>query len=308
MRSRPTVEFVLPLWAREARCSKVRWSKKMPDAVIVQAKSLGSDTVVARDRSNDDSNFEIRSLIELPTRPSRSARHAGALPHFRFANASNEDLLVGFIRDYGPVLASLDLAPADAVANRTRGQWHAVAVESLRDLSDERLRFASLLRLVQTLTAEDFDRDAALSAAAEVVAMFGEGEPPDVPVDQLPASRVEKMDALRIEKWLLEGLLVFLSPFAFKPRAVVDPDSKRPVVLVGPDRVGKGIRSALYGMLLLELQGPGGIRSCANPRCASFFRPARQNVRYCNPDCQGRAKFNRSYDRRKTARTAQLPD
>ena len=294
-RTARSVEFVLPVWARNAKAKIVRYATTGGNVILVTTDSPSPETMVPRGHLSSITGYKIVSFLEVPVGSSPKTRRTETAPHFRFANAKKDNQLLRFVEDFGPVLSAPDLPPHhDELGNELEDR-SASATEILTLLRAERNRFAALLRLIQILKAEHFERTGVIKTVKEVADLFGEGDPPHVPIQTFFVRDLESFDDVGLEGFVLEDLATFLRPFAFHPQVVNDPMTGRFSVFAGPNREGKGFRPVLYGLLLEELVGHGGLRTCRNPSCGAIFRPPRPDCIYCGEDCRNRAKAARSY-------------
>lgn len=290
-------QYYLPLWARNAKASAIRFGRKSlgsPLTIVAVGEDGSEGKLVPSGPLLDHPGYGIHSQVEVPTPGGHDPSEVAA--HLRFGMARTKRKLVDFVRDFGPVL-SAPMFPADK--EECDGKVAVAAAEDVNELSKERARFATLLSLVVALKVPECDSKAFHKVMLDVRKKWGRGEPPVVPVGDQTAWLVETTGGSGGAEDARQDLKAFLLPFQFGRHEVWDPDEKRTITVTGPDPARKGFRQVLYGLLNEELFGHGDLRSCKNPKCGSAFRPSSSKKEYCTTKCQEGAKASRSYARRK---------
>jgi|GEM_PF-5306821 len=206
------------------------------------------------------------------------------------------------------------------------------AWEHLPTLRAERERFAALVKLIGLLKQPVFDRNAVLAAVGDVDLKFrpirrtldptamtrfalranAGAARPNGRDDVSNRRRAEDSTGehpfenrsnwrgsdVQLEELILTDLLTALEPFRFRPTVISMGPRTRPRVEVLPDRAGGGIRRVLYGQLIRELEGSGGVLTCPYANCRRIFKPERVNQKYCCKACGLRAAAKKYYETR----------
>lgn len=252
----------------------------------------------------ETSGFRVDGLLEVPRTDGMKSQARTSSRLLAFVNAVDDEDLAEHVRVFGPVLSRTMLPPGIEEGRAEEGSHEAFVVEETGALRTEQRRLRSLLNLVRILKSDPLERADLLDAVRAVSDVFGAGESPVVPIDKELIRRIEKYSTTNAELLVLEDLVEFLKPFALAPVVVEGDRGGRPFVDFGPNPQSTTPLSLMYGQLLQELLGYGALRSCQNPRCGTFFRPARPNKYYCCEVCQKRAKAARHYGVARKRRTS----
>ena len=225
-------------------------------------------------------------------------------PHIQFANATDDDALIAFIEDFGPV--------------QTHGKlWHLpdrslTAYQDMQGLRRDRLILSGATKL---LVARD------RSDASDVLA-DGLGEICQGVCQPGPATEIHKEPAFRERPWYGNEILPFARWLASHEdiRAEIRPAKLRTLGQIAlsillncfppqlhpvGDRMMElpvydscGILPALYFMLRQDCLGRQAIAICTLPECGKFFAVERFGQRFCSADCS-RLQRQRDYWQRR---------
>ena len=232
------------------------------------------------------------------------------LPHIQFANAMTDEDLIGFVRRFGPLLASVS-----SLSDR-----NPVVTQDLRVLRRERLLFAGAIRLLPEIN-RDKRRNGAV--VAEALAEISEGTVRSAPLVKMH----ERRERYEVHEHKLALVNVFRDmgeEGGFSDSAVVSTSIKElrdrellwkygqralclllnrypPLFLPVAGRIMEappydvgGILPVLYYMLRQDFlrEQPSGI--CARVECGRFFVIERSGQRFCCAECS-RLQRQREY-------------
>ena len=241
-------------------------------------------------------------------------------PHIQFANASNDDELVAFVRRFGPIQAD------GSLMERPNGM--IMARQDLPGLRRDHLMFKGAMKLVVGLG--DDDSKEVNGIADGLTEMFRAAlEPgPTSEIHTAPEFRscqwygntilrfansllvqggpvlapgqihlqsigdLHSMEAIRVRRIGQLGLAVLLNSFA--PELVPVGNRMMELPVYDPCR----ILPVLYFMLRQDVLRKQAIAICERPECGAFFAVERAGSRFCSPECS-QLQRQRDYWQRK---------
>jgi hypothetical protein len=219
----------------------------------------------------------------------RSQKIAKRLPQIRFANASNDEKLLAFVRDFGwwhlPTLTE-EVIETDSRSGRTsrlvakgtgKVKARMLVRQSRSTLRIEQRQFEEVARLIAGLQGERPD----LRVIAE----------PLPPVVRLKTDFVQPKDPFTILGWCHQYVCSVLEEYPY--RLVVSRRRGRYIVDDLPPTMS-GLKPLLYHLLRRDYvngsSGPPRIGICRRDDCHDVFAPERKGAKYCDKTCSRLAR------------------
>jgi hypothetical protein len=235
---------------------------------------------------------------QIAREDSSKGRTGKASPHIRFANASTDEKLLAFVRQFGPVVAR---SVYDNFERPEKGlpepRWppRLTAEQDMNELRSERLLYRSALNLVIELGRPEVDASVVRHCVKEIADRVPDWlrqwereqhlRGPHQVLWKISPESVERVQQLSnappdpILPQSVDGRIVvceLLNAF----RGIVYPN---PVEFHSSIRYG--IRPLLYSILRREFLYPRDVAVCANTQCREFFEIERSGQRFCREDC-----------------------
>jgi hypothetical protein len=253
-------------------------------------------------------------LTYLKNRESSDKRARNESAHLQFANARNDEDLIDFVSQFGPVAASDVTQLSAGQAPEGLGFREIVkAVQDINELNREQSIYRMCLRLLGQLSRGE--RDSSLAVIRECTASIVPGVSEWLKDwNRECVSRTSKKQGPPFWRFLpenYESLLHFQVMAASEPCALggYDPFKAGHEVLCGvlnafPTRIEYlmdrpvetlsdgsllyGIRPLLYLILRHEYMTQIGMEVCANSACSRFFVVERLRQKFCDETCSRR--------------------
>jgi hypothetical protein len=261
-------------------------------------------------------------LADFYAAPRRTRQSSRQLPHVRFGNASDDEALIEFVCDFGPVLGSIE--SLRSIAMRTS------VVQNLGLLRAEQRMFAIALNLICIVNEFVFVEAAAnalqekqepnssqaarrlkkddLSKLRQLAALNSELEAAVARANAIGAelhvptlkwhcrrSPAQDEDPLAILSNSYEYLCALFNQF---PTRLVP---SRGTVLESPQVSSSGIKPLLYFLIRELYLQRYKLQMCKRQDCSAFFIPDRSNAEYCSLRCSNLQQQRKSYARRRVA-------
>lgn len=236
-------------------------------------------------------------------------------PHIRFANATTDEELIAFVRQFGPVDASesyefpgqfLSLAEPIVLPDGRRQyedtQHPIEALQNLRELRREREIYAAALGLLveQRKEGGDFDFDGAqklIAYIAERVKYWPRQWRRERKLRRAapPAWRIEAATVKKIAALATAAPTQLVNRQYFAQAAICELVNVFPTkIYVIPEEMNGaltfGIRPVLYGILFREFLSGRAAEMCATPECRNFFMIGHGRQHYCSNLCARRSR------------------
>ena len=275
------------VWARKIRVKRVN------DALLV----TGEQRLDYHERDlNLDRQFDFLATY----RKARGFYSAGILPpHIQFANARDEDDLIRFVQDWGPVWGRIEGKETNKLS----------VLQFLEPLRREHRFFSNAAKLLAELgkdhpNVRNIAQQIATMAESRKAVWSGRSDPTLAAYSSLARKRLDELHLLilkpdedlpsshprkRIIYYGHETLCYVLNRFP----PVLVPDEGKVVEL--PQHQSEGIRPALYFMLREDYLRARKLKPCANDRCRNLFVLDGRSRECCTPACSKVVRDYRYY-------------
>lgn len=267
--------MILPVWAQRIEVDR------QGDKLLVTGWGRIPDPIEAR-----HVDPEFRSRLDIFQRFHRyvlrrlTERHASEdAGVYQFAEANNDEKLIAFVRELGPVWGDVR-----SIKNEENGTVTITVSQSMRRLRREQQQFAAAVELLQQVNRNsraDVEimrtRMLDLHLHPHVLAMGAEYE-------TTKGTLAHKTAAALI--WAHRGLCLTLNEY--RPKLISFPGG----VIELPEMHDEGIRDEIYYQVRLDYLAQRAIGTCLN--CGGHFPVYKRGARACGEACR-RGLRNQKY-------------
>jgi hypothetical protein len=289
----PRLRLITPVWAQQIEVERrgetllVKGWGRIPD--LIDAREVEPGQISQLDISRRFHRYVLRHLGEPKT------EDAGV---YQFADADNDEKLVAFVEEFGPVWGDVRSSKYEE-----NGTFTLTVAQTIKRLRNEQREFAATAKLLQQLNRNS-QADSGIIAAtmldlhlpAYCRIMINNFLSTDGPIEKKTGS---------VLPWAHRALCMVLNEFP--PKLV--PFSGEVIEL--PDTCDEGIRNAIYYQLRRDYLAQRTIGTCLN--CGGHFQVLKRGARACSESCrrtlrnqqywsQNKSSVNRNRRKKRTGR------
>jgi hypothetical protein len=300
--------MVTPVWAQKIEVEKKGYIFVVTGwghiSSYLSAKDQGAQELSALDLLARFRRYALRQLSEK-----QGATEAGV---YQFADATDDEKLLAFVREFGPVWGEVQ-----SVRNEGDGTKTIVVDEEIGHLHEEQERFSAAVELLARVKGRKGpDPVAIVQALGKLAAPYSHFKH----LTQLsvsPPERVLPLDAENVTPELAPEYLAWLAKYAKLMLGSSHPKGKEVIIWIAnqalctlfnwhhpclvpfdaktvelPFIAQEGIRNALYFKLRLDYLAQRTIGTCLH--CGGHFPVYKRGARACGESCR-RALRNQKY-------------
>jgi hypothetical protein len=242
----------------------------------------------------------IRQFAKAPKSLSAGQERTGKeSPDMRFANADSDEMLIAFVRRFGPVVAKCVRYNPDTESGEPQSPAVLIAHQDMQELRNEGLIYRAALSLIGLLKESYFDYELARPLIRQISIGIGDwprqwkrehSQRRSEPIWKLGAKslgRIKEIASGNPDRPFSPNALcqIVICELLNSFRGMVFPN---PLEMHGG--IKYGIRPLLYSILRRQFFSPREFTTCANTQCRDFFNLERAGQQFCSSECSLRQR------------------